>query len=172
MRFQWLRITLYVMALNAEPDARSLISTYGMVPHPEGGWYAETYRAPAAPGVRPVVSAIYFLLQKGELSRWHTVDACEIWLWHAGSPLHLHLGRPGEKPATVVLGSGLGLDIGPGEKPQAVVPPGVWQAAESAGAWTLVSCIVAPAFEFAGFTLAPEGWMPGPQSIESGRVCE
>ncbi len=145
--------------MSAQPalDAHLLIETLGMAPHPEGGWYAETYRAPAPPGTRPAASAIYFLLQQGERSHWHRVDACEVWLWHAGSPLLLHRSPDGRETQTIVLGA----DIAAGERPQAVVPAEGWQSAESTGGWSLVSCIVAPAFAFAGFRLAAEGWSPG-----------
>jgi predicted cupin superfamily sugar epimerase len=138
-------------------DAQQVIDAFGMVPHPEGGWYAETYRAPSAAGERSAVSTIYFLLKQGERSHWHIVDATEIWLWHAGSPVRLHVSADGRASDIVLLGS----DIVAGERPQAVVPVGAWQAAESTDGWALVSCVVAPGFEFRGFTMAPEGWAPG-----------
>lgn len=131
------------------PD--QIIETLGMQPHPEGGHYVETYRAPAEAGQRAACTAIYFLLRRGRRSHWHRVDATEIWLWHAGSPLALHVDQ-----ATVTLGS----DLAAGERPQAVVPKDAWQAAESLGDWTLVSCVVAPGFSFEGFELAPQGWSP------------
>jgi len=137
------------------PDAQFILQSLGMKPHPEGGWYAETFRAPCTPAARPAVSAIYFLLQQGERSHWHRVDACEIWLWHAGSPVQLQVSGGGRSETVCV-----GPDIQAGERPQAVVPEGVWQSAESSGLWSLVSCVVAPAFDFAGFTLAPPGWSP------------
>jgi predicted cupin superfamily sugar epimerase len=145
------------VALTASLDAQGIIEKFGMTPHPEGGWYAETYRAPSAPGTRSPVTAIYFLLQQGERSHWHTVDACEIWLWHAGAPGLLHLSHDGRQAETILLGA----DLAAGERPQAIVPVGVWQAAETRGAWSLFSCVVAPGFEFAGFTVAPAGWSPG-----------
>ncbi len=145
------------MPLESQPDAQFIIRTLGMAPHPEGGWYVETFRAAAQPGTRSAVTAIYFLLEEDQRSHWHRVDASEIWLWHAGSPLRLHLSPDGRETETILLGSA----IAAGQRPQAVVPEAVWQSAESMGAWSLVSCIVAPAFEFAGFTLAPAGWSPG-----------
>jgi hypothetical protein len=145
------------MPLESQSDAQFIIRTLGMAPHPEGGWYVETFRAAAQSGTRSAVTAIYFLLQDGQRSHWHTVDASEIWLWHAGSTMQLHLSPDGQQTETILLGSG----IAGGQRPQAIVPEGVWQSAESVGAWSLVSCIVAPAFEFAGFTLAPAGWSPG-----------
>lgn len=131
--------------------ASELIAALGMQPHPEGGHYVETWRGTPGPDGRPAGTAIYFLLTEGERSHWHRVDAAEVWLWHAGAPLELRVG-----PATRVLGP----DVAAGERPQAIVPPGEWQAAVSTGAWTLVSCVVAPGFEFAGFELAPAGFEP------------
>jgi len=138
------------------PGAAAIVAALGMSPHPEGGWYAETWRDPAGPGGRGAVTAIYFLLEAGQRSRWHRVDATEVWLWHAGAPLTLSVAE-GATVRALTLGPG----ITTGERPQAVVPKDAWQSAESAGAWTLVSCVVAPAFGFAGFELAPEGWSPG-----------
>jgi predicted cupin superfamily sugar epimerase len=137
--------------------AADLIATLALSPHPEGGWYAETWRDPAPAGERAAVTAIYFLLERGQRSRWHRVDATELWLWHAGAPLSLSISQDGHPAATTTLGPTLAA----GERPQAVVPKHAWQSAESRGEWTLVSCVVAPAFEFAGFEMAPEGWEPG-----------
>jgi predicted cupin superfamily sugar epimerase len=125
--------------------------------HPEGGHYRETFRDAPAEGTRRAHStAIYFLLREGEISRWHRVDAAEVWHWHAGAPLLL----------TVADAAGrrelrLGIDLAAGERPQAVVPAHAWQQAVSLGAWTLVGCTVAPGFEFSGFELAPPGFEPG-----------
>jgi predicted cupin superfamily sugar epimerase len=135
---------------------KEIIAHLDMKPHPEGGHYVETYRAPAPSGERAAVTAIYFLLQAGEISQWHRVDATEIWLHHAGAPLALSIHEEGKGEVTVKLGS----DLAAGERPQAVVPPDAWQSAQSLGDWTLVSCTVAPAFEFAHFELAPPGWTP------------
>ena len=130
-------------------------------PHPEGGRYRETFRDTAAVGfgadpARAASTAIYFLLRAGEVSRWHRVDASEVWHWYAGAPLSLTLadaqGRRGLR---------LGPDLAAGERPQAVVPAGVWQQAASHGDWTLVGCTVAPGFQFAGFELAQQGFEPG-----------
>lgn len=135
------------------PEA--LIDKLGLVPHPEGGHYAETYRA-AGDGRAPV-TAIYFLLQAGERSHWHRVDASEIWLWHAGAPLTLRLSPDGQSETMLRLGPA----FAEGQMPQHVIPPHAWQSAESEGDWTLVSCVVAPGFDFKGFVLAAEGWQPG-----------
>jgi len=139
-----------------------IIRTLGMQPHPEGGHYVETYRAPAASGERAAVTAIYFLLQAGEYSHWHRVDAAEIWLWHAGAPLALTVSENGHD----AWGVHLGADLAAGLKPQAVVPPNAWQTAVSLGGWTLVSCTVSPGFEFAHFELAPPDWKPTPRAAK------
>ena len=134
-----------------------MIETLGLRPHPEGGWYVETWRAPAAADERAVGSAILYLLAIGERSHWHRVDAAEIWGWSGGDALELRIWSDGEATVTTHR---LGGDIATGEQPQVVVPMGAWQAARPLGAWTLVGCIVTPAFEFAGFELAPPGWEP------------
>jgi predicted cupin superfamily sugar epimerase len=128
-------------------------------PHPEGGWYRQTWRAPARftpegyPGERFAATGIYFLLEPGEESRWHKVRGDELWLWHSGGPLSLTLGGSGEHPVperTVTLGG----SVLTGQSPQATVPGGHWQAARPAGnEYVLVSCIVAPGFDFEDFTL-------------------
>jgi predicted cupin superfamily sugar epimerase len=105
-----------------------------------------------------VASAILYLLPAGEHSHWHRVDAAEIWQWSAGETLELRIALRDAGPVEVVR---LGSDVSAGERPQAVVPAGAWQAARPLGAWALMGCIVAPAFEYAGFELAPEGWEPG-----------
>lgn len=136
--------------------ADEIVALLNLKPHPEGGYYAETFRDAPGENGRACATAIYFLLRAGERSHWHKVDAAEIWLWHAGAPLTLEVAEA-EAPARRVV---LGGDLSGGEQPQAIVPAHAWQAAESRGAWTLVSCIVAPGFEFAGFTLAPPDWRP------------
>lgn len=137
--------------------ADDIIDVLQLVPHPEGGHYAETWRGPAGPDGRAVATAIHFLLRRGERSHWHRVDADEIWFHHAGAPLVLTIAEEdGQSPVEHVLGP----DLEAGERPQLRVPPHAWQAAESAGDWTLVSCVVAPGFDFAGFELAPPGWEP------------
>jgi uncharacterized protein len=134
-------------------DPAAIIAALRLQPHPEGGHYRETWRDAPESGARGAGTAILFLLRAGERSHWHRVDAAELWLWQAGAPLRL--GRsPGE---TLVLGP----DLAAGEMLHGVVPIQAWQAAESLGAWTLCSCVVAPAFSFAGFELAAPGWSPG-----------
>jgi predicted cupin superfamily sugar epimerase len=138
-------------------DPQDIIRILGMQPHPEGGWYKETFRDPAGAG-RGHSTAIYYLLQAGERSHWHRVrDAAEVWHYHAGDPLRLRISLDGVELDTVMLGP----DILKGERPQAIVPAGAWQAAETLGAYTLVGCTVAPGFDFDAFEMAPPGWEPG-----------
>jgi len=140
-------------------DAESIVSALGLIPHPEGGHYVETWRAAAAAAERPSGTAIYYLLRRGESSAWHRVDAAEAWHFYAGDPLELSIaaGSGEEAPRRHVLGP----DIEVGQRPQFVVPPGDWQAAASLGEWTLVGCTVSPGFRFEGFELAEPGWEPG-----------
>jgi predicted cupin superfamily sugar epimerase len=143
--------------LPLDATARALIQTLDLAPHPEGGWYRETWRAPAIQGARPASTAILFLLPAGENSHWHRVDADEIWAHQAGAPLLLEIVSTDGKVDAIRLGS----DIAAGDQPQAVVPLGQPQAARPLGAWSLAACIVAPGFEFTGFELAPPNWTPG-----------
>jgi predicted cupin superfamily sugar epimerase len=138
-------------------DSDTIIRTLGLEPHPEGGFYAETWRDTAPEGWRGSGTAIYYLLRAGEVSAWHRVDAAEIWHWYAGAPLKLRLSDDGQELREIALGP----DIAAGQRPQAIVPAHGWQSAQSTGAWTLVGCTVSPAFEFAGFEMAPLGWEPG-----------
>lgn len=135
-------------------DAAALIAQLELAPHPEGGWFRETLRQPAPTGGRGLATAILYLLDMGERSHWHRVDAAELWMWHSGSPLTLSIDDGATQ--TVLLGG----DILAGQQPQALVPPGAWQSAEASRGWALVSCVVTPAFEFSGFELAPPGWKP------------
>lgn len=148
-------------SLSPTLSAPEVIALLDLAPHPEGGHYRETYRAPppegAGDGARGACTLIYFLLAAGECSHWHRVDAVEIWHWYGGGPLALHIAQDGQPPVT----HRLGMDLSAGQRPQAVVPPHAWQAAEPLGPWTLAGCTVSPAFDFAGFELAPEGWAPG-----------
>jgi uncharacterized protein len=138
------------------PTAAEIIAWLDLQPHPEGGHYRETFRDPRLdPNGRALSTAIYFLLARGERSRWHRIDAVEIWHYYAGSALTLQISDSAGRRSVR-----LGPDLAAGEVPQAVVPPGAWQAAESSGDWTLVGCTVAPGFEFAKFELAPKGWEP------------
>jgi len=146
-----------MQALSGDLGAREIIRLLSMQPHPEGGHYAETFRAPAPDGARPSSTLIHFLLQADEVSAWHRVDADEMWLWQAGGPLVLTTSPPDGKGASTLT---LGPDLRAGQNLQGIVPAHHWQAAETLGAWTLVSCVVAPGFDFAGFELAPPDWRP------------
>lgn len=132
-------------------EAQQIIRALRLEPHPEGGWYRQTWAGPERQG-RASATAILFLLAAGERSHWHRVDADEIWLWHAGAPLILSVGQ--EAARDIRLGPG----VLRGDTPQAVVPAGHWQAARSTGDYTLVSCTVSPGFRFDGFELAPPGF--------------
>ncbi|MBD3770214.1 MAG: cupin domain-containing protein [Rhodobacterales bacterium] len=148
-----------MQAAAGDLGAREVIRLLNMVPHPEGGHYVETFRSPTLAGQRPASTLIHFLLQADEVSAWHRVDADEIWLWQAGGPLVLTTATPeGTDPRAVTLGP----DLRAGHTLQGIVPAHHWQTAETLGAWTLLSCTVAPGFDFAGFELAPEGWRPKP----------
>lgn len=136
--------------------ADNIIRLLGLQPHPEGGHYRETFRDAEGDALgRARSTAIYFLLRAGEVSRWHRVDAAEVWHWHAGAPLLLTVADAASR-----RDMRLGVDLGAGERPQAVVPAHAWQQARSLGLWTLVGCTVAPGFAFAGFELAPPGFEP------------
>ena len=136
--------------------ADDVIAHHKLEPHPEGGWFRETFRDEAGNSGRPHSTAILFLLKAGDVSRWHRVDAVEVWHWYGGAPLELQLTD--NKGTRNVYK--LGPDIAAGEHPQGPVPAFAWQSARSLGEWTLVGCTVAPGFDFAGFELAPEGWEP------------
>jgi predicted cupin superfamily sugar epimerase len=136
--------------------ARTIIEALNLSPHPEGGWYRETWRAAAERGARSGATAIHFLLEDGQRSHWHRVDAAELWLWHAGSPLELLVEQEDGAVATIRLGG----DVTRGYAPQHLVPANRWQSTEARAGWALVSCVVVPGFEFSGFELAAPGWTP------------
>jgi hypothetical protein len=138
-------------------SAADIIARLELKPHPEGGYYRETFRDPRTESNgRALSTAIYFLLTRGERSQWHRIDGAEIWHHYAGHALDLRIAHEGGMQHTVRLGP----DIASGERPQAIVPAHAWQTAETTGDWTLVGCTVSPGFEFARFELAPNGWEP------------
>lgn len=141
--------------------AQELITRLVLSPHPEGGWYRETWRAATTDGERPAGTAILFLLEAGQMSHWHSVDASEIWLWHAGDCLRLSTAPDAHGPIQNAI---LSADILSGHAVQHVVPAGHWQSADpepgGRAGFVLVSCLVVPGFDFAGFTLAPPRWKP------------
>jgi hypothetical protein len=135
--------------------ADDVIAHLGLAPHPEGGWFRETWRDHPADGGRGTSTAILYLLAAGERSHWHRVDADEVWHAYAGDPLDLAIAD-GDDHRVVTLGA----DVLAGQTPQAVVPARAWQAARSTGAWSLIGATVAPAFTFEGFELAAPTWQP------------
>lgn len=164
----------------AESGPGAIIERLGMQRHPEGGWFVETWRHDVSSG-RGAGTCIYFLLEHGQSSHWHRVDAAEIWHWYAGEPLELELWEEGESATRrYMLGDLLGLSPfcvneardggvdGAAEKadsweracPQVVVPANAWQRAAPLGSFALVGCTVSPAFEFERFELAPPSWCP------------
>ena len=135
--------------------AREIIERLGMQRHPENGWYVQSFEDPAQTDGRAHSTAIYYLLEAGEVSHWHRVDAVEVWHYYAGAALELSLSDDGK-----IAAHRLGVDLASGERPQIIVPKGSWQSAASTGPWTLVGCTVAPGCQFSGFELAAPGWMP------------
>ena len=143
-------------ANSAETSAAEIIARLELKPHPEGGYYRETFRdSRTDANGRARSTAIYFLLARGERSHWHRIDAVEIWHYYAGHALTLKIADDDGQ-----WSFRLGANLAAGEQPQAIVPPHTWQSAESTGDWTLVGCTVAPGFDFATFELAPKGWEP------------
>jgi len=136
--------------------ADEIIDLLKLVPHPEGGYFVETFRDTNG-GDRALSTAIYYLLKAGQRSHWHRVDAAEIWHWHSGAPLALSISPDGIASETQTLGA----DLMAGHRPQLIVPQNHWQAAAPLGDFTLVGCTVAPGFDFSGFEMAPPGWSPG-----------
>ena len=137
-------------------DADYIINYLKLTEHPEGGWFKETFQSKETSNGRSNLSLIYYLLKENENSHWHRVtDADEIWLWHLGDPLLLSYSD--ERSTKKIT---LGPDLNNNEELQAVIPKSIWQKAKSNGAWSLVSCVVAPAFSFDGFEMAKKGWEP------------
>ena len=136
-----------------------IIELLELAPHPEGGFFRETFRDASAvtDGGRAASTAIYFLLKGGQISRWHRVDAAEVWHWYSGAPLELGIAATAGGLKRIKLGN----DLAAGERPQAVVPAHHWQQARSLGSYTLVGCSVAPGFVFEAFELGPPVFEPG-----------
>ncbi|KAL2024896.1 hypothetical protein VTK56DRAFT_3595 [Thermocarpiscus australiensis] len=150
----------------SDRSAQEVISALNLTPHPEKGYYVETFRDTATSAStdgggmeRSNLTCIYYLLEgESGASHWHRVlDAVEVWHHYAGAPLRLSLSWDDGRPVRDVI---LGKDVWNGERPQVVVQRGEWQHARSLGAWTLVGCSVAPAFTFEGFEMAKPGWEP------------
>lgn len=139
-------------------SAEEVMHLLDLEPHPEGGAYRQTFEDEQGLDGRSRSTAIYYLLAEGQASAWHRIDAVETWHFHAGAPLAMSLAADDDAEAERHM---LGPDLRLGERPQLIVPRGHWQSAVSTGEWTLVSCTVAPGFQFEGFELAPDGWEPG-----------
>lgn len=144
--------------------AEAIIEHLDLLPHPEGGYFRETFRDRRGHEGRPHSTAIYYLLPAGEVSHWHRVDVAEVWHWYAGGPLELTISPDG----TTSAAHRLGPDLLNGERPQLVVPAHAWQTARPLGDWTLIGCTVSPAFLFDAFELAPPDWRPTPPEQSAG----
>lgn len=139
--------------------ARALIRKLALLPHPEGGHYREIHRAAETVGTgkgkRSALTTIYFLLAKGERSLFHRVRSDEVWHHHAGAPLRLwRVAGDYSGKERIALGP-----MGSGRTPVAVIPAGDWQAAQSAGEFSLVACSVGPGFDFRDFAMLRD--LPG-----------
>ncbi len=134
-------------AMAMEPD--DIIEALDLQPHPEGGWFRETWRGPGEGGIRPAGSAIYFLLTRGNESRPHRIDATEIWHYYVGAPVEIAVADPDGLERIHLVGPAIGGD----QQPQVIVPPGAWQRARTTGEYSLVGCTVSPAFEWSAFEL-------------------
>ncbi|MFF4186305.1 cupin domain-containing protein [Streptomyces sp. NPDC001691] len=138
-----------------------LVTLLGLQPHVEGGWFRETWKTSGGmvpdgyDGPRAFATGIYFLLHPGEVSRWHRVRSDELWLWHRGGPLRMRLGGHGDAPdEDGAVEAMVGNTVERGERPQFLVPGGVWQSAEPSGDEpVLVTCVVAPGFDFQDFEM-------------------
>lgn len=133
--------------------ADEIIARLGLEAHPEGGWFRQTWQGDETP--RASGTCIWFLLKEGERSRWHRVDATEIWHFYAGTPLILRIAPDADGPAVAHV---VGSDLAAGQSPQVIVPKNHWQAAATTLGWALVGCTVNPGFRFEGFELAPSGF--------------
>lgn len=150
-----------VVTSESEPRSRSpLAEALDLAPHPEGGWYRQTWRTTRTfrpegyPGERASATGIYYLLMPGEESRWHSVRSDELWLWHRGGPLTLRLGGADDHPHATPEVLTLGPAVERGQRPQVLVPAGTWQSAQpAADEGVLVSCVVSPGFDFEDFRL-------------------
>jgi predicted cupin superfamily sugar epimerase len=130
-----------------------LVSRHRLEPHPEGGYYRRVFEHPETIDGRPLGSAIVYLLPGGVTSRWHRIDAVELWHTGSGAPLELLTSADGRSVHRRVLG-----DEG---EPMLEAPAHAWQCARSLGEWSLVTITVMPAFAWKGFEIAPDGWQPG-----------
>ena len=152
-----------MFAPSSTDDIASVIRLLDLKPHPEGGYYRETFRdSRLVEQDRAASSHIFYLLGTGDVSEWHRVDAVEIFHYYAGAPLVITLSANGHDAEAHRVGP----DLAAGQRPHLVIPEGCWQTATSLGAWSLVGCTVAPAFTFDGFEMAPAGWRPTPRTSQ------
>jgi predicted cupin superfamily sugar epimerase len=135
-------------------SASEIAKLLNLIPHPEGGYYKETYRCDESMTrsdgtTRSAGTAIYYLLVGTEPAAWHKVASDEIWHYYAGDLLELEL-RDEEGISSVHK---LGMDPAHGAYPQFIIPKHIWQRARCTGQWTLVGCTVSPGFDFADFEM-------------------
>lgn len=140
----------------------SIIKQLQLEPHPEGGFYRETYRSKETfelkstteESLRNASTCIYFLLTSGQFSAFHKIKQDEIWHFYKGSPVHLHLISPKGNHSEIVIGT----ELNEQQTPQFVVPAGTWFAAavKDTESYSLVGCTVAPGFDFEDFELAKQ----------------
>ncbi len=143
--------------MTSKLKAGEVIALLGLEPHPEGGFYRQTFADRLDDAGRPLSTLIYYLLADNQAGAWHRVDSAEVWHWYAGAPMLLSISRDGMAVTTERLGTNLVA----GERPQVVIPPNTWQQAKVEGDWALVGCTVAPGFQFTKFEQAEPGWAPG-----------
>lgn len=148
---------------------RELIDRLSLLPHPEGGWYREIYRSrelvQTRRGPRAALTTIHYLLERQQASRWHVVEADEVWHFYSGEALELFEYHPAtDRLERHVLG-----DVGSGNEAVAVIPSGAWQAARSLGECSLVGCTVGPGFEFEDFRFVAA--LPGHAAHFTGKLA-
>lgn len=148
-------------------NAAYYVEKFGMLPHPEGGWYKETYRSSESlaaqylperfGGSRSFSTGIYFLLESGQYSAFHRIKSDEMWHFYAGGALHVFVIHTDGNGELITLGN----NTAAGEVFQAVVPAGCWFASRPAksNSFSLVGCTVAPGFDFADFEMAEKGML-------------
>ena len=132
-------------------DSDKLIEQLKMNPHPEGGYYSESFR-----DRDNSVSLIYYLLKKEQRSHWHRLTKNEILHFYKGDPLSVHISADAKTTITKKLGSGISSN----ENLHLVIHAGSWFSMNSEGDYSLIGCTVSPAFDYADFELAPPNWKP------------
>lgn len=144
------------MRIDIMGEQEELVVKLGLIPHPEGGFYKETYRSEEVihssemEGERSMSTAIYFMLTAGNFSAFHRIKSDEMWHFYKGASVRIHVINPNGAYETILLGD----KIEEGENLQAIVPAGFWFASETTGEFSLVGCTVSPGFDFRDFELA------------------